>query len=108
MNQTEIVACIYKHVGRTKDLEKYAKLAEEIAIMAAKEGREARANICDKLAAALLAAVAQKHYNPISDPTGVDGAQMWNGQWWMPLWGCDTLDSMLDDMAYAVARLTEA
>ena len=58
--------------------------------------------------AELLAAVAQKHYNPISDPTGVDGAQMWNGQWWMPLWGCDTLDSMLDDMAYAVARLTEA
>ena len=52
----------------------------------------------------LLAAVVRKHYNPIEDPKGCDGAQMWNGQWWMPLWGCDTLDNMLDDMAYAVER----
>lgn len=51
---------------------------------------------------ALLAAVVRKHYNPIEDPKGCDGAQMWNGQWWMPLWGCDTLDNMLDDMAYAI------
>ena len=52
----------------------------------------------------LLAAVVRKHYNPIEDPKGCDGAQMWNGQWWMPLWGCDTLDNMLDDMAYASER----
>ena len=50
----------------------------------------------------LLAAVVRKHYNPIEDPKGCDGAQMWNGQWWMPLWGCDTLDNMRDDMAYAI------
>ena len=52
----------------------------------------------------LLAAVVRKHYNPIEDPKGVDGPQMWNCQWWMPLWGCDTLENMLDDMAYAIAR----
>ena len=57
------------------------------------------------VSAELLAAVVQKHYSPISDPTGVDGAQMWDGRWWMPLGGCDTLDSMLGDMAYAVARM---
>lgn len=52
----------------------------------------------------LLAAVVRKHYNQIEDPKGCDGAQMWNDQWWMPLWGCDTLDYMLDDMAYAIER----
>lgn len=52
----------------------------------------------------LLAAVVRKHYDPIEDPKGCDGAQMWNGQWWMPLRGCDTLDNMLDDMAYAIER----
>lgn len=52
----------------------------------------------------VLAAVVRKHYNAIGDPKGADGAQMWNGQWWMPLWGCDTLDNMLDDIAYAVER----
>jgi hypothetical protein len=50
----------------------------------------------------VLAAVVRKHYNPIENPQGVDGAQMRNGQWWMPLWGCDTLDNMLDDIAYAI------
>jgi hypothetical protein len=35
MNQSEIVACIFKHVGRTDDLENLAELAEEIAKMAA-------------------------------------------------------------------------
>jgi len=50
----------------------------------------------------VLAAVVRKHYNQIENPKDVDGAQMWNGQWWMPLWGCDTLDHMLDDMAYAI------
>ncbi len=53
---------------------------------------------------ALLAAVVRRHYNAIENPKGVDGAQMWNGQWWMPLWGCDTLDQMLADMAYAIER----
>lgn len=49
----------------------------------------------------LLDAVVCKHYNEITDPTGVDGAQMWNGRWWMPLWGCDTLQTMLEDLQLA-------
>ena len=52
----------------------------------------------------LLAGIVRKHYDQIEDPKGADGAQMWNGQWWMPLWGCDTLDNMLADMAYAIER----
>jgi len=48
----------------------------------------------------LLDAVVRKHYNEIADPTGVDGAQMWDSKWWMPLWGCDTLQTMLEDLEY--------
>ena len=50
----------------------------------------------------LLDAIVRKHYNEIADPTGVDGAQMWNGKWWMPLWGCDTLQTMLEDFEYTL------
>lgn len=46
MNKTEIVACIYKHVGRLGDLENLTELAEEIARMAAEEEREACAKVC--------------------------------------------------------------
>lgn len=27
-----------------------------------------------------------------------DGEQMWNGQWWRPKWGCDTLALLLEAM----------
>lgn len=47
MNQTEIVACIYKHVGRTNDLEIITKLAGEIANLAAASEREACAKVCE-------------------------------------------------------------
>lgn len=48
MNKSEIVACIYKHVGRTDDLQNLVKLAEEIAKMAADEEREACEMICQE------------------------------------------------------------
>ena len=38
----------------------------------------------------------RRHYEPIENPKDVDGAQMWNGQWWLPIWGCDTLDHIVD------------
>lgn len=41
MNKTEILACIYKHVGRTDDLENLSELADEIARTSAEEEREA-------------------------------------------------------------------
>ncbi|OGO33087.1 MAG: hypothetical protein A2Z03_02145 [Chloroflexi bacterium RBG_16_56_8] len=40
MNKTELVACIYKHVGRTDDMENLTELSEEIARLSAKEERE--------------------------------------------------------------------
>ena len=48
MHKSEIVACIYKHVGRTDDLLTLVKLAEEIAKMAADEERQACAMICQE------------------------------------------------------------
>lgn len=48
MNKTEIVACIYKHVGRTDGLENLTELAEEISRMAAEEEREACAKLCEE------------------------------------------------------------
>jgi hypothetical protein len=47
MNKSEIMACIYKHVGRTDDIENLVELAEEIARMAAEEEREACKAACE-------------------------------------------------------------
>ena len=52
----------------------------------------------------LLSAVARKHFMRVDDPAECSGAQMWDGQWWVPLTGCDTLSNMLDDMIYAIER----
>ena len=53
-----------------------------------------------------LAAVVQKHYQPITGAEAIKcaGAQQMDGQWWMPLWGCDTLDHLLEDVDYAAAE----
>lgn len=48
--------------------------------------------------------IAREHYVPVEDPTGVDGAQMWAGQWWAPRWGCDTLDHLLTDISGAISQ----
>lgn len=48
--------------------------------------------------------IVKRSYELISDTAdvkNVDGAQMWEGQWWMPLWGCDTLDHLVDDLKAA-------
>lgn len=51
----------------------------------------------------LLYDVVLKHYVPIADPKGCDGAQLLDGDWVMPQSGCDTLQNMLDDMKEAIA-----
>lgn len=40
MNKSEIVACIYKHVGRTDDLKTLTGLAEEISQASADDERK--------------------------------------------------------------------
>ncbi|MDO9007210.1 MAG: hypothetical protein Q7U80_03215 [Thiobacillus sp.] len=40
MDQAQIVACIYKHVGRTDDLETLIEMAEEIAKIAESDERD--------------------------------------------------------------------
>jgi hypothetical protein len=49
MNKSELVACIYKHVGRTDDMESLTDMAEEIARMAADEERDACAALCEEV-----------------------------------------------------------
>lgn len=46
----------------------------------------------------LLFEVVRKHYVPIADPKGCDGAQLLDGEWVMPRWGCDTLQNMIEEL----------
>lgn len=58
-----------------------------------------------------LAAVVRKHYQPINDAKAIrecDGAQQLNGQWYMPLWGCDTLANLIEDIEHAAAKAANA
>jgi len=42
----------------------------------------------------------RKHYTPVIQPG--EGAQMFDGQWWMPKWGCDTLEHLIEDFQAAL------
>lgn len=45
--------------------------------------------------------IVKRNYKLVTgaaDVKDIDGAQMWKGQWWMPYWGCDTLDHLIDDL----------
>ena len=60
--------------------------------------------------AKVVADVVRKNYILIEDLSAikdVDGAQMWDGQWWMPIFGCDTLDNLIDDLVSAFSELKE-
>lgn len=49
--------------------------------------------------------IVQKHYVQITDLSklkDIGGAQMWNGEWWMPLEGCDTLSNLIDDIEFFI------
>ena len=35
----------------------------------------------------------------------LDGAQMINGEWWIPKWGCDSLDHMIDQLRYELEKM---
>jgi len=45
-------------------------------------------------------AAVRAAYEPGNGVTS--GEQMWGGKWWRPVWGCDTLEVLLD----AVERRT--
>ena len=43
-----------------------------------------------------------KSYEPIdehADMREIDGAQLFEGRWMMPVWGCDTLQKLIDDIS---------
>ena len=43
--------------------------------------------------------ILQFGYYPVSACCVGDGAQIVNGQWYMPRWGCDTLQYIIDEMS---------
>lgn len=48
-----------------------------------------------------LEGIVKRHYDVVTDPEIIkncDGMQQYNGQWWMPLEGCDTLSNLLFDI----------
>lgn len=49
--------------------------------------------------------IVRKHFIPIDHPY-MEGSQMWNKQWWMPLTGCDTLQNLVEDL-YAAAEKSD-
>lgn len=51
-------------------------------------------DIREKVKSAIL-----RNFDEVSDPP-VDG-QMVDGKWYAPIWGCDTLDSIIDDVILA-------
>lgn len=51
-----------------------------------------------------LEKIVRRSYEITENPQDVEGAQMWRGQWWAPIWGCDTLDHILDDVLAAMDR----
>jgi hypothetical protein len=54
-----------------------------------------------------LSAVVLRHYEPIADADAIRacaGAQQLNGKWYMPIWGCDTLAHLIEDIEHASAR----
>ena len=38
----------------------------------------------------------------------LDGAQMVGGEWWIPKWGCDSIDHMLDQLVFEFSKRSEA
>lgn len=42
----------------------------------------------------LLGAAVRRAFEPGNGDT--EGEQMWNGKWWRPKWGCDTLDHLIE------------
>lgn len=90
-----------KIVQKSNTLEKIVQRSKE------KIAQISNKNIKQSEAFDLLSNVISKHYEEITDPSHVDeiaGAQMWNGKWWTPLWGCDTLSNMFDDLVYVMER----
>lgn len=44
----------------------------------------------------ILLAIVRAGYDPGTGQT--DGEQIWNGQWWRPRWGCDTLEKVMEEV----------
>lgn len=46
---------------------------------------------------ALAGLLLSRGYYPVAPECAGEGAQIINGQWHMPRWGCDTLQNVIDD-----------
>ena len=46
---------------------------------------------------ALVSLLLRRGYYPVAPECAGEGAQLVNGGWHMPRWGCDTLQHVIDD-----------
>lgn len=46
---------------------------------------------------ALVSLLLRRGYYPVAPECAGEGAQLINGQWHMPRWGCDTLQFVIDE-----------
>jgi hypothetical protein len=49
----------------------------------------------------LIERAVLKNYEELkTSPIGIDGAMQWKSKWYAPMWGCDTLEHLIDDLEY--------
>jgi len=61
-------------------------------------------NIAEKDIKNIIDTLVSSHYEHIEAPLNVDGEQFYNGSWWAPIDGCDTLQSMMEDLECILKR----
>ncbi len=53
---------------------------------------------------ALVSLLLRRGYYPVAPECAGDGAQLINGQWYMPRWGCDTLQYAIEEHGDEIAN----
>lgn len=51
----------------------------------------------------IVSLLLRRGYYPIAPECVGEGAQIVRGQWYMPRWGCDTLQTLIDEFGDEIA-----
>lgn len=54
---------------------------------------------------ALVSLLLRRGYYPVASECAGEGAQLINGQWHMPRWGCDTLQHVIEEHGDELANM---
>ena len=53
----------------------------------------------------LVSLLLRRGYYPVAPECAGEGAQLINGHWHMPRWGCDTLQNVIEEYGDEIATL---